>query len=495
MHGTRIRAGGNVGTVRWGPAPLPGQQEDILWFGVEYDEPVGKHQGTSPDGVQRFECGPNKGAFVKVEKVDKGVSFGDALGKYKDATEGDMSLGCGRDAEFVGRDQVLARQGDVSNLENVALDEERISSSLCNVTLTNVRSLSMNLNLLSSWDVIHEICSFCPALEYLSLVSNRLLPSWDTGKLRELGNIKSLIVRDTNIDQWEWPHAWFPNCEELNLGKNNVGATIPTSIQFPHLKILDVNSNEIGSWSYIEEASRFPALEELILNECSLPSERPSMDIVVPPRLRALSIYRNDLSDWSLLGWLSDVASHITDLRVMHNPIGDGMGEYSKSACRQLCIALWPDLTMLNASVVSANERVNSERFFLSLVLRDADVVPLIDPQSVHRKRLEEKHGGGVVGHEDPNLKHNLASQLIEVKLQPDGKNAHKDAITRKIPATMVLRDLKMLCKRLFKMNDLRMAFVDPEMPMGTSFPLDDEFREVSFFGIRDGYEIRVEEV
>lgn len=42
-----------------------------FWAGVQYDEPVGKNDGTIK-GVQYFSCLPNYGAFVRPDTVTAG---------------------------------------------------------------------------------------------------------------------------------------------------------------------------------------------------------------------------------------------------------------------------------------------------------------------------------------------------------------------------------------------------------------------------------------
>lgn len=42
-----------------------------IWIGIEYDEPLGKNNGTV-QGVEYFKCGPNYGAFVRPTKVTVG---------------------------------------------------------------------------------------------------------------------------------------------------------------------------------------------------------------------------------------------------------------------------------------------------------------------------------------------------------------------------------------------------------------------------------------
>ncbi|KAK9464339.1 CAP Gly-rich domain-containing protein [Lipomyces arxii] len=54
-----------VGKVR----DLPGN--DLLWVGVEFDEPVGKNDG-SIKGNRYFQSKPNHGSFLKADKVQVG---------------------------------------------------------------------------------------------------------------------------------------------------------------------------------------------------------------------------------------------------------------------------------------------------------------------------------------------------------------------------------------------------------------------------------------
>jgi tubulin-specific chaperone B len=64
-----VAPGGRRGTVRFvGPVDaLPGG----VWIGVEYDEPLGRHNG-SIGGKACFQCPPQHGAFVRAPNVHVG---------------------------------------------------------------------------------------------------------------------------------------------------------------------------------------------------------------------------------------------------------------------------------------------------------------------------------------------------------------------------------------------------------------------------------------
>ncbi|CAD6581115.1 MAG: hypothetical protein ASARMPREDX12_000364 [Alectoria sarmentosa] len=55
-----------------GPIPsLPGPP-GAPWIGITLDEPVGKNDGSVPSGERYFQCGRNRGVFVRAERVEVG---------------------------------------------------------------------------------------------------------------------------------------------------------------------------------------------------------------------------------------------------------------------------------------------------------------------------------------------------------------------------------------------------------------------------------------
>ncbi|EFJ42091.1 hypothetical protein VOLCADRAFT_67418 [Volvox carteri f. nagariensis] len=84
--GCRVRILKDYATVRYiGPVA----QQQGTWVGVEWDDPTrGKHDGSTA-GVRYFTCasGTTSGSFVRIERVNFGVTILDALrARYNNET-------------------------------------------------------------------------------------------------------------------------------------------------------------------------------------------------------------------------------------------------------------------------------------------------------------------------------------------------------------------------------------------------------------------------
>eukprot|EP00798_Chlamydomonas_sp_ICE-L_P007190 gene7190-298_t len=105
------------------------QGQDGSWVGVEWDDRSrGKHDGVT-GGIQYFQCEPNAGSFVRVEKVNSGVSLLAAVrGRYtnqttemgEDVAREEMYVNTVRNRrvqiELVGEQMVQAHQSHIERL-------------------------------------------------------------------------------------------------------------------------------------------------------------------------------------------------------------------------------------------------------------------------------------------------------------------------------------------------------------------------------------------
>merc|ERR1719272_979169 len=119
---------------------------------------------------------------------------------------------------------------------------------------------------------------------------------------------------------------------------------------------------------------------------------------------------------------------------------------------------------------------------------------------AAHAARLLEIHGdvvGGGMTEEAQASRGALCNALVEVTLRPIGAAILEQMeVKKKLPHTMTVADLKRLCFSIFKkvpLDRLNLVLADPGLPFG--MPLDDESRELGFYGVCDGAEIRVDDL
>merc|ERR1712083_545688 len=117
-----------------------------------------------------------------------------------------------------------------------------------------------------------------------------------------------------------------------------------------------------------------------------------------------------------------------------------------------------------------------------------------------HAGRLRGIHGevvGGGASEEAQATRSALKNALVEVTLRPVGAAiVEQPSMKKRVPHTMTVGELKRLCHILFKqvpLDRVRIVLADPALPFG--LPFDDENRELGFYGVGDGAEIRVDDI
>jgi len=211
---------------------------------------------------------------------------------------------------------------------------------------------------------------------------------------------------------------------------------------------------------------------------------------------------QNRLSSWKAIGELSTYA--LLELKVQHNPITAGDSPLvSPQVLRNTLIALMPTLLRLNSSEVPVKERTSAERFFL--VIHKQEGHPVIKGLSEgcdvasHADRLRLVHGdvvGGGATEAAQAQRGALVNALVEVTLKPTGAAiVDRPPVKKRLPHTMTVSELKRLCESLFKqvpVHRVRLFLAEEGMPF--CLPLDDD-RELGFYGVCSGAEIRVADI
>lgn len=403
-----------------------------------------------------------------------------------------------------------------------------------------MKSLWLDNTLLCDWADVAAICELCPNLEWLSLSKTKMkspppkgtpmqaAKDAPTGMLATIVlqpfvcKVRTLVLNDTGVT-WEDvlaldAHGVFPWLQHLHLSNNNLRQGIPSELgsaeagdgsQRPlaRLRSLVLDSNEISDWSVLSRAiSAFPALEALHLNNNCLGQSfaglKDAADDQTPRRLTCLFLNENKIASWQAIGALTNYA--LLELKVQRITLTEGASPLaSPMLLRQIIIALMPSVLRLNASEVTVKERTAAERYFASVARQENS--PIVKGLSEHCNikehivRLQAIHGDAVTSEATEHgqaARSALSNTLVEVVLRPIGAAIiEKPPTKKKVPHTMTVGELKRLAHLLFKsipLDRITLTLADDGLPFG--IPLNDEARELGFFGIGDGAEIRVDD-
>lgn len=403
-------------------------------------------------------------------------------------------------------------------------------------SLPNLKSLWLDQTLIEEWSEVVSIMELCPSLEWLSLTKTRLKPLALGQRLKEARGkpevpefgarlitkpyfckVRTLVLNGSGVT-WETILALdslnvFPCLEHLHIGYNNLAEGVPSLEGFepqplPHLKSLVLDGNGVNEWVALRRALiSFPTLEALHLNGNGLGESSEGLEELSKTTRRMTALFLNDnkFSTWQELGALACLG--LLELKVQRIPLTEGdRPTASPMLLRQVLIALMPGLMRLNASEVNSKERTASERYFLSICATETSPVikALAETCDVQANitRLMKIHGeivaAGDATEEAQAARAAINKNLVEVRLRPVGVAIMDHTEQRKkVPHSMTITELKQLCAVLFKnkipLDRIRLVLADPALPFG--LPFDDDARELGFYGVGDGAEIRVDDI
>jgi len=551
------RPPGAEGGVDAPPGPLTVEVAGVEYDDPGVGKHDGTHQGerlfTCPQGfgsfvkAEKVELGismqtalatkyfdgllPQAASKSRVSEAVDALGFTDSKGREKAMA-----------VEFVGRYGVEQRQQRLEGFVEIALAETNLETRYPEDVwegdwcLPNLKSLWLDKTLLHEWADVRAICEKCPCLEWLSLAKLRLQPLIVGSYLPEprgapvnvvcsglvikpyYCRVKTLVLNGTGIT-WDSLRALdvagvFPQLENLHLAHNDLTEGVPdfgsepsVDPPFSNLRSLVLDANGIKDWRVLQRAcTSFPKLEQLHLNMNLLGETLDGLAEAAadqtPRRLVALFLNENRLSSWRDIGALSSYS--VLELKAQRIPLTDGDSPLaSPMLLRQIFIALMPTVMRLNASEVTGKERVAAERYFLGLASQDANkmIAALRETCNVdcHATRLRGIHGevvGGDATEEAQAHRSSLVHSLVQVSLRPvGGAILDQPTASKRLPHTMTVGELKRLCQTIFKQvpfDRIRLQLADSALPFG--IPLDDEARELGFYGVGDGAEIRVDD-
>ena len=546
LVGQRVEADdGQRALVRY-VGTLAGRPSDEIWIGVEWDDPRrGKHDGEQ-GGQRYFVCErPGAGSFVKTRRLrpsrdavqavswryggeleaSSGMRLEDgSFGEMEGAVD-DMHIWSTRDnklpVEFVGREKILKQQGNLASLRVVSLADERVHSSgpsgALGQTVPSVEELDLSSNLLPGWDAVVPFLEELPRLQVLKLMNMPLAwPPLEMSSEPSFSSLSVLILNKTGVSwsQIEMVEPSLPNLSEVHVCENRLthfrssGAASRGS-RFKNLKLVNADDNLIADWSEVSATfANMASLMRLYLNGNSISSINYCGSPESPEwrGLTCLLLARNKVHTWETIDELNRFPA-LQELRLTQNPIMEAEpGSKIQGLARVQMIARIAELSSLNGSEIKNQERVDCERRYIRYCLDE--VMPTAGPMptsvppidSVRHPRFDacvERHGlpslskAGSIGGDG-----SLASELISVTLTCVAASAGEmPARTKRIPKTLTLRRLKVMCEAFFKIRPQeQIVYYRTSLdPVPIAIEGDDD--TLSYLGIEEGHEILVDEV
>eukprot|EP00371_Babesia_bovis_P001506 XP_001610153.1 hypothetical protein [Babesia bovis T2Bo] len=437
-------------------------------------------------------------SFVEASKVDTGISLSSAIYDCYvcDDVENADTLdktphGAGQIGhEFVGRSDALSFFSDTSNLVSLGLERRRIShlGDCSEYKFTRLRDINLSYNLIYDWDFVRKVLSLIPRTSTLNLSGN--LISTNKGPIVS-DKLKTLVLSRTMVSSSDLEILLngLPSLDTLVLC-NNAFTELPTFMETLHLSSLDCSENYIWNWwSVLNLVSSSKSLTKLVLsnnklsNVCMDPATRSQLSIYTAgmqlsggnrdayTHLRELYLDDNYIYDWKTVCELSVLFQGLRVLRFNHCTLGNKTSDTFDSLDRQVLIAIFPNLEVLNGVEINKFDRINAERYYITLehsgraVFDDTNAhvgLPIS-----HLSRLSAIHGSRDPGQSTASTS---AIRSVEVSLIPDGDSDSflKPAVKRRLPLSTTVMDVKMLCSKLFGMDmrDIILVYNNGSMPI-----------------------------
>ncbi|EXX52298.1 uncharacterized protein OCT59_005737 [Rhizophagus irregularis] len=532
----RVQVENQLATVRYVGAVPPTKGE---WIGLEWDNiSRGKHDGFH-EGVRYFTCSvPNSGSFIRYSsKINTGRSFVAAvIERYIDVEENatkyqrndetsdeqkDLDVlhwaGTSLEVEALGWDKIRQKQKQLDRLTEVGLSFEQVSSAgkpgEIKKTCPNIIDLNLSKNLLSDWETVANICGQLEKLEVLRLNYNRfqvleISPSFPNA----FANLKSLSLNYTKVSwkQIELLEPNFPSLENLQLGFNNIKLsedidendkeTLKNASKikgFTKLKIINLESNLISSFDEIARFSELPSLEILFVNNNAIDRiYYPSENGDAFSKLRYLNISENKIDDWKSVDELNKFPS-LHELRIKKNPFIKDTNKEKMEEAHISIIGRIKGLTTLNGSIISLGDRINAERFYLGLCVKDMKPLEEVEKNHPRFKELCEIHGTPVADEFSQKASSSvLKDRLLEITISHRNRLEEEPIkkLSKKLLGTMEIRNLRNLLQKLFKVpsSQQKLYVIINFQNEQSKLELDDDLRQLSYYDISSGDEIIV---
>lgn len=379
------------------------------------------------------------------------------------------------------------------NLESASLSGNKIAGVPQNHsvwrtnTFSKIKELNLNNCGIQSFATVEVLAKALPNLQELCIANN---------KLADIGEI-------------------FSKHEEHDMRRNY---KIHPRFYFKNLKLLDLSHCGITSWNEQVLPLRALPLEHLILNKnpiktVSIPLIESDKTVCFE-KLNAIQIAECEIQCWSSIDHLRFLPS-LLSLRFQHNPV---TSNYGTAEARSITIARLSQITHLNASVITAKERVQAEKNYIKTVAKEILLTGCLRDCNHFTEQRHTNSGNNTLNMHlfHPRFGELLAKygeslatiqpmKCIGAKIADDTINLSirsmaassctMEPLNKRLPVSLTVVRLKFMCFKAFNLEIsrqlLHLKVVDNPVPI----PLDDDDRALSFYGVHDGSEILMSDV
>jgi len=513
--GDRVEVGQERCTIRWeGVVGDTGE-----WLGVEWDrEGRGKHDGEH-NNIRYFTPvrNGNNCSFLRRGKVTQlGIGLVEAVKDRYGVVEGktagveqdkimDLQAEIGaRFVEVVGFDKVNKEQSQTRGLKTVSVRNMGVMGrgELQNVgaELPKLRDLDLSESLVSNWTEVSMLCNQLK-LHTLDLSYNLLPIETIDNTVKNMDTLKHLVVGHMLYSGYTWSDIvhlaiHLPCLSVLQIHNNSISSlsSFDPSL-FSALVELDLDGNNLTSWTDVEHLSELPQLTHLRLNGNQLTEIAPARGSF--KQLRSLQLSGNCIKTWDSVGMLDRL--QLAELRMRSNPVNNTCKD--EETARQLIIARVSSLTALNGTQITQTERKWAEIDYLKTygqlwlglakledtVTREQATKEFLDKHNRYDK-IVEMHGEPEAG-DGVKVDTTLKASLVKLKVRSPDVIGSAETV-KKVPTSMSVAKLRALLHRIYRDqaggSRLKISLVS-SANKEQEVQMDNDMREVSFYSVSEG--------
>ena len=246
------------------------------------------------------------------------------------------------------------------------------------------------------------------------------------------------------------------------------------------------------------------------------------------PRLHQIQLCHTSIASWSALEGLRDLPS-LSSIKFQSTPLGQAEGP---ATTRCHIIARFEQLTTIQSSPVSPQERLDAERRYVATITRylatqyplaqtkDTNILCTKGPENdqchtaAHEQNIARaafiaehhptyealcrKHAiAAAAAAQNGSMTNGLLSDsLLSITIQSlAAQSCEKPPLVRRLPQTLTIQKMKALLSRHFGLDiDLQVLTVANTTNAGVPTPLDQDDCDLAYFGVRDGATIYMQE-